>query len=60
MLVGQEPEPVLLKRAAAACVRAARPIDDVRSPASYRRLLVQVLAERVLMDCLRQVQGGGK
>lgn len=60
MLVGQRPEEVLLKRAAAACVRAARPIDDVRASAAYRRKMVQVLAERVVLECYRQAKEWGE
>ncbi len=60
LLEGQEPEPQLLARAAAACVRAARPIDDVRASANYRRAMVQVLAGRVLEQCLNQAQGGAQ
>jgi carbon-monoxide dehydrogenase medium subunit len=60
MLEGQEPDPQLLARAAAACVRASRPIDDVRATANYRRAMVHVLAGRVLNRCLRDAQGGGK
>lgn len=60
MLEGQEPSPELIAQAAVACVRASRPIDDVRASANYRRAMVQVLAKRVLMECLDQAQGGAK
>jgi carbon-monoxide dehydrogenase medium subunit len=60
MLTGQEPSPELIARAAAAAVRASRPIDDVRATASYRRTMVHVLAKRVLASCLSQAQGGGR
>ncbi len=58
MLDGQEPNPELLARASAAAVRAARPIDDVRASAGYRRAMVQVLAKRVLTTCLEQARAG--
>ncbi len=58
MLAGQMPEPELLKRAAAACVRACRPIDDVRATASYRRKMVQVLAQRVIQQSFDMAKGG--
>ncbi|MCB2188694.1 MAG: xanthine dehydrogenase family protein subunit M [Deltaproteobacteria bacterium] len=58
MLVGQMPEPKLLARAAAGCVRVSRPIDDVRATAAYRRAMVHVLAQRVLERCLVLAQGG--
>ena len=57
MLADQKPEPQLIQRAAAACVRACRPIDDVRASANYRRRMVQVLAQRVLTRCVEQAQG---
>jgi carbon-monoxide dehydrogenase medium subunit len=60
MLEGQEPSPELIARAAVACVRASRPIDDVRASANYRRAMVQVLAKRVLAECLEQAQGGSR
>lgn len=58
MLDGQPPEPELLMRAAAACVRSSRPIDDVRATASYRRKMVQVLAQRVIQECYEMAKGG--
>jgi carbon-monoxide dehydrogenase medium subunit len=58
MLDGQQPETGLLMRAAAACVRASRPIDDVRASASYRRKMVQVLAQRVIQQCYEMAGGG--
>lgn len=60
LLEGNEPHPELLGRAAAACVRAARPADDWRASANYRRAMVQVLAKRVLEQCLAQAQGGAQ
>ncbi len=60
MLAGQEPGADLLARAAAACVRASRPIDDVRATANYRRAMVQVLARRVLERCLAMARGQGQ
>ena len=58
MLEGQKPDDKLLAQAGAACVRACRPIDDVRATASYRRAMVQVLAQRVLATCYEQAAGG--
>jgi carbon-monoxide dehydrogenase medium subunit len=58
LLEGQKPGAKLLARAGAACVRACRPIDDVRATASYRRAMVQVLAQRVLASCYEQAAGG--
>ncbi|KMY69174.1 hypothetical protein AAU61_06625 [Desulfocarbo indianensis] len=58
MLAGQKPDPQLLTRAAAACVRACRPIDDVRATAAYRRKMVQVLAGRVIEQCYQTAERG--
>ena len=58
LLTGQVPGEDLFKRAAAACVRASRPIDDQRASAAYRRLMVQVLTQRVLAECAARAQGG--
>lgn len=58
LLMDQPPEPDILARAGAACVRAAKPIDDVRASAGYRRLMVQVLSQRALAEAAQRVQGG--
>ena len=61
MLLKQEPDGNLFMRAAVACVRACRPIDDMRATANYRRRIVQVLAQRVLEKCAERAgQGGDK
>jgi len=57
VLVGQLPEPAVLERCARTCADAARPIDDVRASAAYRRAIVSVLARRVLESCLAQGRG---
>ncbi|MCA1987710.1 MAG: xanthine dehydrogenase family protein subunit M [Desulfarculus sp.] len=57
ILEGQIPTPELLRRASAACVRASRPIDDLRASANYRRSMVQVLSLRVLEQCLALAKG---
>jgi len=58
MLEGVKPDDKLLAQAGAACVRACSPIDDVRATASYRRAMVQTLAQRVLAKCYAQAAGG--
>ncbi len=58
LLEGQTPDEKLIAQAAAACVRASRPIDDIRATAAYRRAMVQVLAQRVLAQCLATAKGG--
>lgn len=60
MLMEQTPDQGMLRRAAAACVRAARPIDDVRASAAYRRKMVQVLSERVIMQCYQMAKEGAQ
>ena len=57
LLEGQAPSPELLRRASVACVRASRPIDDLRASANYRRSMVQVLSQRVLEQCLARAKG---
>ena len=58
MLTGRAPDDDLLAQAADSCMRAAKPIDDMRASADYRRKMVQVLSLRVLRECLAQAQGG--
>ncbi len=57
MLMEQIPDHDLLARAGAACVRTAKPIDDVRASANFRRAMVQTLAQRVLARCGRLARG---
>lgn len=57
LLMGQNPTEDLLKRAAAACGSASRPISDVRASAAYRSKMVRVLARRVLDQCLERAKG---
>ena len=48
VLVGEKPSASLFERAAAAAVTEARPIDDFRGSAEYRRDMVKVLTRRTL------------
>lgn len=57
MLLEQMPEEDILNRAAAACVRASRPIDDMRASANYRRAMVMVLSRRALAKAAAQAKG---
>ena len=59
MLIGQPPVPEVVKRAAAACVRSAKPIDDVRATAAWRRAMVQALAERALLKAAEDARAKG-
>jgi carbon-monoxide dehydrogenase medium subunit len=58
VLTGQSPTPEVLARAAGECAAAARPIDDVRASAAYRRHVIGVLARRVLEACVARAGGG--
>ena len=57
MLDGQAPEPQLLARAGASCVRAAMPLDDMAASANFRRLSVMNLAKRAIDLCAEQIKG---
>ena len=57
-LVGQRVTSSLLEKAAELSAKAARPIDDVRASAAYRRVVAKVLARRVLEECARPAGGG--
>ena len=56
LLDGQFPEPQLLARAGAACVRAASPPDDFRASANYRRMMVMTLAQKAIAECDAQIK----
>ncbi|MER3459164.1 MAG: hypothetical protein C4309_11560, partial [Chloroflexota bacterium] len=47
-LAGKTLDEVVVKRAGELALRAARPIDDVRATAEYRRAMVRVTTERAL------------
>jgi CO/xanthine dehydrogenase FAD-binding subunit len=60
-LRGREPTPEALAEAAAASAAAARPIDDVRASAEYRRAMVPVIARRALERAVERARDeGGK
>ncbi len=58
LLLGTRPDAARIRAAAETCAAAARPIDDVRASASYRRHMVRVLAQRVLAVLLSNHSGG--
>ena len=57
LLVGKVPDEALIADAATAAGRAAKPIDDVRASAAYRRAVVPVLVRRTLAECVARVKG---
>jgi len=54
LLEGQPLEPRRIAEMAQACVRAARPIDDIRSSAAYRTHVVGALLQEGLLGLLDQ------
>ena len=48
LLEGHEPTEELIRKAAAAAAREAKPIDDIRSTAEYRKATAEVLVARAL------------
>jgi CO/xanthine dehydrogenase FAD-binding subunit len=57
MLSGQNLTAALIDQAAAAAASAAKPIDDVRGSADYRREMVAVIAGRALSIAWRRANG---
>jgi carbon-monoxide dehydrogenase medium subunit len=58
LLEGQPLTPQAIERAAEAAVQAARPIDDQRGSAAFRRHLVRVLTRRTLTLARERASGG--
>jgi xanthine dehydrogenase FAD-binding subunit len=52
-LEGRPLDPATIKAAAAAAAADARPIDDLRASAWYRRELLRNMTERMLIDVAR-------
>ncbi len=56
-LKGKNPDQETIEEAANRAANSARPIDDVRSSASYRREMVRVLTRRGIEAALKQARG---
>lgn len=54
---GRKMSEELVEEAAAACVEVAKPIDDVRGTAEYRRDMVGVLVKRAMREAWRRAGG---
>jgi CO/xanthine dehydrogenase FAD-binding subunit len=58
MLAGQRLTDELIEAAARAAAESARPIDDVRASADYRREMVSVIVSRALSRAAGRAKGG--
>jgi CO/xanthine dehydrogenase FAD-binding subunit len=58
LLLGRLPKDDLLRDAGALAAREAKPIDDLRASAEYRKHLVEVLTQRALRGALSQAKRG--
>jgi carbon-monoxide dehydrogenase medium subunit len=56
-LDGKVPDPTLIAEAAEIAVTEAKPIDDFRASADYRRELIRALTSRVLNEAIEQAVG---
>jgi len=54
LLTGNKIDSGLIKKAADAASQEAKPIDDIRGSAGYRKQMVAVLVERALEECVRR------
>ena len=54
LLDGKAPDPTLIAEAAETAVTEAKPIDDFRASADYRRELIRALTGRVLNEAIEQ------
>ncbi|MHB1405096.1 MAG: FAD binding domain-containing protein [Desulfitobacteriaceae bacterium] len=57
LLTGQKLSEELIEKAAEAAQGEAKPIDDIRASAEYRREIVKVLAHRLLKDTYAAAKG---
>lgn len=57
-LVGRAPDEKAIAQAASEAAAAARPVDDTRGPADYKRDVVRVLTGRAIRAALARAKGG--
>ncbi len=57
-LIGRAPDEKAIAQAAAEAAGAARPVDDTRGPAVYKRDVVRVLTGRAIRAALARAKGG--
>jgi len=57
VLRGKNPDEKTIEEAADCAAAGVRPIDDVRSSASYRRAMVRVLTKHAIEEALREAGG---
>ncbi|OPY69284.1 MAG: 4-hydroxybenzoyl-CoA reductase subunit beta [Syntrophorhabdaceae bacterium PtaU1.Bin034] len=55
-LIGTRPDKAQVEKAAEAALRAAKPIDNLALPGSYRRKMVTVFTKRAIEEALRDAQ----
>lgn len=60
LLIGQKLNDELTEKAAEAAQGEAKPIDDIRATAEYRREIVKVLARRLLKDAYAAARGSSR
>jgi CO/xanthine dehydrogenase FAD-binding subunit len=57
VLVGAAPEPAMYRAAGDAAAASARPIDDVRASAAYRRAMLAVVVARTVAAAVARARG---
>jgi aerobic carbon-monoxide dehydrogenase medium subunit len=55
ILIGQKIDDRLIERAADKCAGEAKPIDDIRASATYRRHLIKVLTKRTIQETIAAI-----